>query len=326
MSLDNYLQENRDRIFQKYTNEELLSDIENFKSGSGKMYKLLNHYFEEEMFKCKGGRGSMTPMEALNNPTVLSEIIEFTKSKPKFYVGTEVANIKSFFRNAGRKAQKVANFPVRTARELYEKYTEEGMDVYDPSCGFGSRMSACLLSNRNYFGTDPNQSLMLKLKECSEFILGDNHGLFQNRQVCRLYGQGSEIFIPELENTIDFIFTSPPYFDLEEYGEGENQSIVKFKNYNNWLNGFVKPTIENCYRYTKIGGHIAINIKNMTSGKKYKLFDDWFSEFLKTKGLKHVETLDIKQNSKREYKGKHFTGVTGDMGQTEPVMVFRKYE
>jgi hypothetical protein len=62
----------------------------------------------------------------------------------------------------------------------------------------------------------------------------------------------------------------------------------------------------------------------MTSGKKYKLYDAFFNAMKNIQGLEYVETLDIKQSSKREYKGKHFTGVTGDMGQKEPVMVFKK--
>lgn len=313
-----YLDNHRNEIFVKYSNEELEKDISNFKNSSGKLYKFLNNYFEEEMYKCKGGRGNLSPMQALENDIVVQEIIDFTVSKPKFYVGSEVANIKSFFRNAGRKAQKVANFPVRVAKELYEQYTNIGDTIYDPSCGFGSRMSACLLSGRNYIGTDPNPTLFTKLTEAKDFILKDNN------VSCNIYKQGSEVKINGIDNTVSFCFTSPPYFDLEDYGNDSEQSIVKFPNYLLWIEHFVKPTVKNCYEYTKIGGHIAINIKNMTSGKKHKLFDDWFRILSETSGLEFVETLDIKQNSKREYKGKHFTGVSGDMGQTEPVMVFKK--
>jgi hypothetical protein len=72
----------------------------------------------------------------------------------------------------------------------------------------------------------------------------------------------------------------------------------------------------------KTNGLIAINTKNMTSGKKFRLFDDWYN-IMHDNGLEHVETFNIKQNSKRDYKGKHHTGVQSDFGESEAVMVFR---
>jgi len=316
----NYLEQNNKDIFKKFTDSELKKDLKNF-YGKGRLYKFLNHYCEEEMFKCKGGRGSISPMEALQDNEVVNKIIEFTNSKPKFYVGKEVANVKSFFRNAGRIAQKVANFPVRQALEIYGKYTSEGDVIFDPSCGFGSRMSASILSGRHYAGTDPNLSLTLKLNEAGQYL---KTFMLPKDIHFKIYEHGSEVFIPELENKVNFCFTSPPYFDLEVYGSDKGQSIEKFSDYYDWVDCFVKPTVNNCIKYTRSGGHIAINIKNMTSGKKYPLFDDFFRELDSNKCLEFIEILDIKQSSKRDYKGKHFTGVVTDYGVKEPVMVFKK--
>ena len=219
----------KEQFFKKYSKEELLKDIENLQKGSGRLNKLFNHFFEEEMYKCKGGRGAYTPMQVLDNKELVDKIIEYTKSKPKFYVGNDIANIKSFFRNAGRIAQKVANFPIREAIDIYVKYSKEGDNVYDFSCGFGSRMNATLLSRRNYFGTDPNETLCIKLNECGKFL--EDNGILNSLLInnkYKIYCQGSEDFIPELENTIDIAFSSPPYFDLEIYGDSEKQSVVKF--------------------------------------------------------------------------------------------------
>jgi len=319
----NYLEENRNLIFKKYTEEELLKDIRNFTGGKGRLYKVLNHFFEEEMFKCKGGRGNLSPMGALKDNSVVESILEFTKSKPKFYVGNDIANVKSFFRNAGRKAQKVSNFPVRQAVDIYNKYTEVGGNIFDMSCGFGSRMSAALLLGRNYVGTDPNPTLYGKLLEYGEFL--KNNGLLEDLgNGYKIIKQGSEILIPLIENKVDLCFTSPPYFDLEDYGNDENQSIKKFNNYDLWLEKFARPTIENCFKYLKVGGYLAVNVKNMTSGKKYKLYDDWFNIASENKSFEFVEVIEMKQGSKRDYKDKHFTGVSGSFGFKEPVMVFRK--
>lgn len=317
--MNNYYEEHKEEFFKKYPSDILLRDIESFLNGKGKLSKILNHFFEEEMYKCKGGRGNMSPMEAINNDEVINNILTFTRSKPKFYVGNDIANIKSFFRNAGRTAQKVANFPVREAYEIYTNYTKEGDTIYDMSCGFGSRMSACILGGRNYFGTDPNETLCTKLNEYGEFLRAN--GYCSNYKI---YCDGSENTILDLVGKVDLCFSSPPYFDLEKYSDNSNQSNVRFPQYNIWLENFAKPTINNCATYLKTGGHMLVNIKNMTSGKKYPLFDDWKKIALQTEGLQYVETINMKQLSKRDYKGKHFTNVETDFGNEEPIMVFTK--
>lgn len=314
-----YLEDNFSELFPRYGDEELLRDIDNYRKGTGKLFKVLKHFFEEEMYKCHGGRGSMTPMEALANDREMGKILAIIQLKPKFYTGkNQVSNVKSFFRNAGRTAQKVANFPIKQVTEIYEKYTKSGDTIYDPSCGFGSRMSACMLSGRNYIGTDPNPTLCNKLKDLAKYYV--EH--IPDSGNCVIFQQGSEIFNEQLVDTVDFAFTSPPYYDLERYGPDSGQSIIKFPEYDDWLEGYVAPTVENTKRYMKTNGLIAINTKNMTSGKKFRLFDDWFN-IMHDNGLEHVETFNIKQNSKRDYKGKHHTGVQSDFGESEAVMVFR---
>lgn len=302
-------------VFKKYDDDTLIRDISLYKKGTGKLFKVLNHFFEEEQYKCYGGRGSSTPMQILYNEEEIAKIITFTKSKPNFYKGDDISNVKSYFRNAGRTAQKVANYPIKEATDLIMRYTNEGDTVYDPSCGFGSRLSATILHGRNYIGTDPNISLIKKLEECGQFYM--NH--IPNTGRYHLIADGSEMY-HNIKS--DFIFTSPPYFDLERYGDDVGQSVVKFKIYNEWLKGFVEPTVINCVQYIKDGGYVAINTKNLTSGAKYHLFDDWHR--IMSEHLKYIATISMKQNSKRDYKGKHFTGVSSDYGESEGIMIFQK--
>lgn len=314
-----YLEDNFSELFPRFTDDELLKDIANYRKGSGKLFKVLKHYFEEEMYKCHGGRGSSTPMQVLHDDEEMAKILSFIKTKPKFYNGkNEVSNVKSFFRNSGRVAQKVANFPIKEVTTIYEKYTKKGDNIFDPSCGFGSRMSACMLGGRNYIGTDPNPTLCNRLKDLAKFYISN----IDDCGNCMIFQQGSEVYKEGLSNTCDFAFTSPPYFDLERYGPDSGQSITKFPKYEDWLEHYVKPTVKNTIDYVKPDGLIAINTKNMTSGKKYPLFDVWF-KIMESFDLEHVENISIKQNSKRDYKGKHYTGVDTDFGESEGVMVFK---
>lgn len=323
-----YLDEHRDEIFKKYPKEVLIKDIESYKSGSGRLSKVLNQYFEECIYNCTTARARKTPMEALMNDEDVNYIIEFTKTKPNFYTGNEVTNIKSFFRNAGKLACKVANFPPKEARDIYFRYfpdyltRKDKLNCLDTSCGFGSRMSAVLLSGHNYFGFDPNIELQKKLHDCARFYY--DNGFIDKEQKCRLYKMGSENFMKELENTIDVSFTSPPYFNLETYSKDNGTSTNNADNYEKWLELFAKPTIENTYKYLKVGGYAMINIKNLTRGKREKLFDDWYNIFCSIDGFEPCEVFEMSQS------GMKVVGFYGNynpenyLEAKEPVMCFKK--
>ena len=79
---------------------------------------------------------------------------------------------------------------------------------------------------------------------------------------------GSETFVPEWEGKMDFIFSSPPYFALEIY-KSENQSYKEGMTYEDWMNGWMKPTIENIHKYLKDDGIFAINIKDIFYEKSW---------------------------------------------------------
>ena len=101
-------------------------------------------------------------------------------------------------------------------------------------------------------------------------------------------------------------------------------STLNYDNYGQWLNKYVKPTIDNIYRYLKVGGVAMINIKNLTSRGKEKLFDDWFEIFSQHGGFEFVETFEIKHQSKKNYTMNCNYSADSYKGFKEPVMVFRK--
>lgn len=322
-----YLDEHRAEIFKKFTDEELIKDVESYKNGKGRLTKVLNHYFKELIFESQAPRGNKSPMEALQNNDDMRFILEYISTKPNFYTGSEVSNVESFFRNAGRLAQKVANFCPKNARDIYFRYfgeerERESIYCLDTSCGFGSRMSAVLLSGANYCGFDPNLELVNKLNECANFYYENN--LINSTQKYYVYGCGSEEFKQELCDKFDVSFTSPPYFNLEKYAQDESASTKNYNNYDLWLEEFAKPTIENTYQYLKIGGYAMINIKNLTRGKKEPLFDDWFKIFSEHNGFEFVEVFEINHQAKKNYTMNCNYDKDKYTGFKEPVMAFRK--
>ena len=135
---------------------------------------------------------------------------------------------------------------------------------------------------------------------------------------------GSEIFVKELENTIDVSFTSPPYFNLETYSNDNGASTNNVNDYNKWIEEFVKPTIENTYKYLKIGGYAMINIKNMTNLGKQKLFDDFFNIFQSINGFEFVEIFEMEHQSKKNFVMNCNYTEEQYKGFKEPIMCFKK--
>jgi DNA modification methylase len=67
--------------------------------------------------------------------------------------------------------------------------------------------------------------------------------------------------VQEWEDKMGLIFTSPPYFFLEDYKHG-NQSCTIKTTYIDWLENYMLPSIRNYDRYLVPNGHVIINIKD----------------------------------------------------------------
>jgi len=315
-----FLEAHKDEIFKKYNKEELIQDINSYKTGNGKLQKVLNHFFEECIFNSCGKKTVISPMDVLKSEQLTEKAFNYIKTKPKFFTGTDIQNIKSFFRNSASWVRKVANFPPKEARNIYFRYNDINgniINILDTSMGFGSRMSAVLLSGHNYCGFDPNRDLFEKLKQYLKF-LRDNE-LIKKEQKCGLYCCGSELYKPELNNKFDVSFTSPPYFNLEKYSDDTCESTKNYDNYELWVNNFVIPTVKNTYKYLKIGGHAMINIKNISS--KECCFDSFYKAFLNISGFEFVEIFDLQIESKKQYG---MANGKGNITPKEPIMVFKK--
>ena len=57
------------------------------------------------------------------------------------------------------------------------------------------------------------------------------------------------------------VFTSPPYFDREQYSEDEEQSYKSYPQYDDWRDNFLKPTLTNWYESLRNDRYLLWNIK-----------------------------------------------------------------
>jgi DNA modification methylase len=238
--------------------------------------------------------------EVLNDKILLSTMYNKTFSNDKVYTGTLIQNVKTVFRIGGKGfAQKPTNFPLKTMDLLLQKYTKIGDTYYDPCAGWGVRMLGAARNGVNYIGVDTNRELCKNLN-----VLGENINEIKKFDFTIL-NHGSEIDF-EIGKKVDFIFTSPPYFNLEQYVDMPKMG------YQDWLNNFVEPMVKNCHKFLKNGGFVAININNF---KNFDLYGDTFN--IMKKYFEYHEELELNNiqriNSKKELND-----------NSEKIMVFRK--
>lgn len=166
------------------------------------------------------------------------------------------------------------NFRPMNAKAVYERFCPKGGVIYDFCCGFGGRMLGALSSKNNYryVGTDPCTETFYHLNQLGEWI----ESVTGREDSYELHCCGSEDFRGPA-NSVDFAFSSPPYFNLEVYSDEETQCYNKFPELEQWLEGYVRQTIKNIYHMLKPGALYAVNIADFKvgSGREVAYVDEW---------------------------------------------------
>ena len=318
--------EHEHEIFPDYSAGDILKDIKNYIYGTGRLRKTLHVFFDRLRYTYTRKDSKYTPMQVLESDELLEQLWKRVDSKPKLFADGRY-DYRSFIIAIGvgwSKCRSVANFPIKEARAIFNKYCPVGGLIFDPSAGFGSRMAAALLDGYGYMATDPNKDLYPLLLAFHQALLDSE--FVKPEQAFKIYCQGSEVLIPELVGKVDFIFTSPPYFDLEHYSEDDSASTRNLNNFALWGKEYVIPTVRNIKEYLKPGAKASINIKNLPG---MDLYDRWEMVFKKIGGFKQLPSHRIR--IERRHYGKD-EGESLDekiknyfkYSDSEEVMVFQK--
>ena len=212
------------------------------------------------------------------------------------------SNLRKAIRTASG-VQAVSNFRPTAAASIYYKYAGGGV-VWDMSCGYGGRLLGALACGnvRKYIGTDPSE-------KTHKGLINIAHDFNHVGVAIEINKIGSEDFIPA--EKVDLCFTSPPYFNTEEYAQESSQSFKKYPGKEDWKNGFLRETIRNCYKSLKDDGLLIINIANV---KKYKDLEEDTVAVARQEGFDLRETLKLRLSS-----------MMGGF-KYEPIFVFTKGE
>lgn len=308
---DEFREQVKALYFQKPPFENVLKEFNKIINEYGcARTNITKYYFRPIMSKVKVNKYKWCIEDIFESKQLLGCCMGLIKAKPKVYKPYYPIDyaIETVLRLGGVLARKPTLFPIKTVRYLLEKYCFNG-NYYDYSCGWGDRLLGAIAEGVHYYGTDPNYLLTEKLHEMNSDIVNNNFG---KNKLVDIRTTGSEFFQEDWENKMSFCFSSPPYFKLEEYQVGE-QSTDKYSNYNDWLELYLRKTIENCRRYLVDGGFFGINIKDYAS---YKLVED-SRKIIESLGFEFVcyEFLPVHGRPKQ----------TGDLLENnEDIMIFKK--
>lgn len=128
--------------------------------------------------------------------------------------------------------------------------------VWDPSGGFGGRMLgfATMYPHGYYLCTEPAAMTYSDLKMLADDLMTECHKGDLTVMKC-----GSEEYVPQAES-LDCVFTSPPYFAKEKYFDEPGQCWRDHNTLDRWMNNYLIPTFKNAYIGLKRGHHMIINI------------------------------------------------------------------
>ena len=310
----------KDEVWRNYIYQQLISfkrdtlvDRRNKIIGQSAHGLNLAWSFMEHAWGIKCGK-MRTPIEIWNDEEHLkkglNKILSGTFFTKKSAHNITESDMRSMLRRYSG-TQMVSNFRPTAAAALYDIFVDknsplEGTEagtVWDPSMGYGGRLLGAIAAGVNYIGTDPCIPTFEGLKEILEKY-GNKYNTY------KLHRQGSETFIPD-DESLDFVFTSPPYFGWEAYGDEPEQSSIKFDTSEMWKEKFLKQTIANAYKGLKKGKYLALNVANT---KQYKTFEEDTVNLSKSVGFEHTDTWWLSLSTQQG--GSAVATIEGDITET----------
>jgi len=248
--------------------------------------------------------------------------------------------------------QPAVNFPPLTARYLYEKYTDhieqnEPLNIYDPSSGWGGRILGAMSSLKriHYIGTDPNTDNFIdelgitRYEYVADFfnnkVLETNSFWEEEKNTYHVFQEGSEHIgqhpdFQQYKGKLDLVFTSPPYFDREQYSNDEEQSYKAYPKYNDWKDNFLKPTLTNAYESLRNDRYLLWNIADIKIGTdKYHPLEQDSIDIVESLGGRYegkLKMLMTRMIGLDPSSGgiKNSVEIDGEYYKYEPIFIFYK--
>ncbi len=221
----------------------------------------IGNYFHPHMMGVKCNR-YMSPMTLYDNNELfkkaLRRVMELGKIPAPY-------NVRRILRTRDG-VRSVVNFKPVIARYIYDTYAKPNSKVLDPCAGYGGRLSGAIAANKGlkYTGIDPDGRTIVGNTKLGAFYASqfDIDGTKEWDFDFRLIMGCAEDEMKKIEEKYSLIFTSPPYFNVEQYSNDPTQSYIRHNTYETWRDNFLKVIIKESHRLLENDGYLVINVKN----------------------------------------------------------------
>jgi len=137
--------------------------------------------------------------------------------------------------------------------------------ILDPSAGWGDRLIGAMATGVRYVGVDPNTALHPVYKEMIEFFMPPS----TRNKYTMIESTIQDAILPN--EKFDLVFTSPPYFKIEQYS---NRGRVRDVDEHKWFDNFLKPMILKTVSKLNEGGYLVLVINQLPHEKYiYKMHE-----------------------------------------------------
>lgn len=266
-----------------FTDKELLKDWNWLKKETvfktGSQYKpglKLCQHFCRNFFDIETKNGKSF-VKAWNDPVLMDKVRLWGLSKMS-------ALYMSWIRRAVYMASGMHNpsfYRPHLAKQIILATQKSEGVLFDPCAGWGGRMLGTVASGWNYIACEPNKETYDNLLKMITFLDIDKN--------VTLYNIPYEDLDLSSIGKVDVVLTSPPYFDIEIYTSGNNQSYQKYDEYNTWMEKWYIPMIKNNITILKKDGLSCYNVMN---GRCEDITERTFEEH-KLLGMSLVDKLGI---------------------------------
>jgi DNA modification methylase len=179
----------------------------------------------------------------------------------------------------------LSRFPQNVGRILLKLYTKTGDTVVDPFAGHNSRMELCWRSGRNYIGQDLSRKFMEANRQIREMLLGEvATDLFPqtHSQAFITLHEGDSRQMLAADCSGDFTITSPPYWNIEYYGNEPEQ--LGAGDYDSFLKGLAQVAAEN-FRCLKPGAFCVWCVNDFRADGKFHSYHEHTCGLLREAGF-----------------------------------------
>ena len=262
--------------------------------------------FHPQMWHIPSQGHSRTPIDHFNDDGTLQKLLE---RAARFWPDRQcwsAYSVRNIFRvYAGGR---VSNFRPTIAWSIMNDMAPDGGTVLDFCAGFGGRLLGTIPLDRHYIGIDPAKAQIRGLKKMVSSLK------YWAKCTTELINGCAEEIMPLIpSSSVDLVFTSPPYFNLERYCSSSDQSYSRYQSYSLWKQEFLQTVIEESHRILKPKGKLVINISNL---KNFKIADDL--QFITKPLFRHTHQISMSMPCRPLQR------VNGSAYRHEPIFVFNK--